>query len=47
MILNGDIFQKRRFLEYDLNHSLRVNFYNVNGKIFFGELTFYPASGLG
>ena len=26
---------------------LRVDFYNVNGKVFFGELTFYPASGLG
>ena len=26
---------------------LRVDFYNVNGKIFFGELTFYPASGIG
>ena len=26
---------------------LRVGFYNVNGKIFFGELTFYPASGMG
>lgn len=26
---------------------LRVDFYNVNRKIFFGELTFYPASGLG
>ena len=26
---------------------LRVDFYNVNGKIFFGELTFYPASGMG
>lgn len=26
---------------------LRVDFYNVNGKIYFGELTFYPASGLG
>ena len=25
---------------------LRVDFYNVNGKIFFGELTFYPASGM-
>lgn len=21
--------------------------YNVNGKIYFGELTFYPASGMG
>lgn len=26
-------------------HFLRVDFYNINGKIFFGELTFYPASG--
>lgn len=26
---------------------LRVDFYNVDGKIFFGELTFYPASGHG
>lgn len=26
---------------------LRVDLYNVNGKIYFGELTFYPASGFG
>lgn len=26
---------------------LRVDFYNVSGKIYFGELTFYPASGMG
>lgn len=26
---------------------LRVDFYDVNGKILFGELTFYPASGFG
>ena len=26
---------------------LRVDFYDVNGRIYFGELTFYPASGLG
>ena len=26
---------------------LRCDFYNVNNKILFGELTFYPASGLG
>lgn len=26
---------------------LRVDFYVVNGKIYFGELTFFPASGLG
>ena len=26
---------------------LRVDLYNVNGQIYFGELTFYPASGIG
>lgn len=26
---------------------LRVDFYNINGKIFFGELTFFPAAGFG
>ena len=26
---------------------LRVDFYDVNGQIYFGELTFYPASGFG
>ena len=26
---------------------LRVDLYNVKGKIYFGELTFYPASGIG
>lgn len=26
---------------------IRVDFYEVNGKIYFGELTFYPASGFG
>lgn len=26
---------------------VRVDLYNVNGKIYFGELTFYPASGFG
>ena len=24
---------------------IRVDFYEVNGKVYFGELTFYPASG--
>lgn len=28
------------------NPFLRVDFYNVDGKIYFGELTFFPASGL-
>jgi len=26
---------------------LRVDFYNIKGKIYFGELTFFPASGMG
>lgn len=26
---------------------LRVDFYNINGEIFFGEMTFYPAAGFG
>lgn len=26
---------------------VRIDFYNVNGKIYFGEITFFPASGLG
>lgn len=26
---------------------LRVDFYNVSGKILFGELTFYPSAGFG
>lgn len=26
---------------------IRVDLYNVRGKIYFGELTFYPASGFG
>ena len=26
---------------------LRVDFYNINGKIYFGELTLYPTSGIG
>lgn len=25
----------------------RVDFYNIEGKVYFGELTFYPASGMG
>lgn len=28
-------------------HFVRCDLYNINGEIYFGELTFYPASGLG
>ncbi len=31
-------------LSKDINF-LRVDFYNINGKIYFGELTFFPGSG--
>lgn len=26
---------------------VRVDFYEVNGRMYFGEMTFYPASGFG
>lgn len=26
---------------------VRIDFYNINGKIYFGEITFFPASGFG
>ena len=26
---------------------LRVDLYNIHGKIYFGELTFFPAAGMG
>ena len=26
---------------------VRIDFYNVNGKIYFGEITFFPAGGFG
>jgi hypothetical protein len=26
---------------------VRIDFYNINGKIYFGEITFFPAAGMG
>ena len=26
---------------------VRVDFYEINGKLYFGEITFFPAGGLG
>ena len=26
---------------------VRIDFYDVNGKVYFGEITFFPTSGLG
>ena len=43
-------FEKMKELSSILSNGipfLRVDFYEVNGKIYFGELTFYPASGFG
>lgn len=37
-------------LAYRLSKGLRfsrIDFYNINGKIYFGEITFFPASGIG
>ena len=42
-------FEKMKMLAGKLSEGipqLRVDFYEVNGKVFFGELTLYPASGL-
>lgn len=30
-----------------VSNFVRVDFYNVDGRIYFGEITFYPASGMG
>ena len=41
-------FEKMKELSQKLSKDipfLRVDFYEINGKVFFGELTFYPASG--
>ena len=42
--------EKMIFLAEELSKGipfLRVDFYDANGDIYFGELTFFPASGLG
>lgn len=45
-----DNYDKMIALVKDLckvSYFVRVDFYNVSGDIYFGELTFYPASGMG
>lgn len=39
------MFELASVLSKDIPYA-RVDFYNVNGKIYFGEITFFPASGL-
>lgn len=41
-----EMFELARILASG-NKFLRVDFYNINGRIYFGEMTFYPASGMG
>ena len=38
------MFELASVLSKDIPYA-RVDFYNVNGKIYFGEITFFPASG--
>ncbi len=38
------MFELASVLSKDIPY-VRVDFYNVNGKIYFGEITFFPASG--
>lgn len=42
----GDMINKCRMLSIDIPFS-RIDFYVVNDKVFFGEITFFPASGMG
>lgn len=41
-----DMISLADFLSQDFKF-LRVDLYNVHGLIYFGELTFYPAAGMG
>lgn len=41
-----DMINKCRMLSIDIPFS-RIDFYVVNDKVFFGEITFFPASGMG
>lgn len=42
----GEMFSLAEKLAKDIPF-VRVDFYNVDGKIYFGEMTFYPAGGMG
>lgn len=41
-----EMIELAEYLSNDLPF-IRVDLYNINGKIYFGELTFYPAAGFG
>ncbi len=43
-------FEKMKSIAQKLSADIpftRVDLYNINGKVYFGEITLYPASGLG
>ena len=42
----GEMWNMARLLAKDKAFS-RIDFYNVSGKVYFGEITFYPTSGMG
>lgn len=44
----NELFSLANKLAHDIGAPLvRIDFYVINSKIYFGEITFYPASGLG
>lgn len=48
VIKKPDSFDRMIKLSEQLSKKIpfvRVDFYDINGKIYFGELTFYPGSG--
>lgn len=44
----GEMTNKAEQIASSINNAfVRIDLYNINGQIYFGEITFYPASGVG
>lgn len=44
----NEMINKAEQIAYYINNTfVRVDLYNINGQVYFGEITFYPASGIG
>lgn len=44
----GEMINKAEQIASSINNAfVRIDLYNINGQIYFGEITFYPASGIG
>lgn len=44
----GEMINKAEQIAVSINNAfVRVDLYNINGQVYFGEITFYPASGVG